>query len=81
MPAAKQTTQTSTAQGRFTMSLQDNVGKQLDQIGERIADAVEQASGVRIVVTRPQVVESLVKGAQAQHARKQAQADNGDAPQ
>lgn len=78
MPAAKQsqstTDNTSVAQGRFTVQLPAELGKTLDRIGATMSDAVFQVAGVRVEMSRPQVIASLVATAEAVQAEQASEA-------
>lgn len=72
-------TTTSAAQNRFTMSMVERVGADLDRLGARMSKAVADLHGVTIELSRPQVVESLVKAELARLAERDAQANsNGE---
>lgn len=67
------TATTSAAQGRFTVQLSSETGKELDTIGERMGEAVFKAAGVRVELSRPDVIRSLVATAKAVQAEQDAE--------
>lgn len=54
---------TGSAQGRFVVSLPQDMGPQIDAIAVRIGKAVQEQTGVSVDLSRAQVVQSLVKSA------------------
>lgn len=68
--SAASRTESSVAQGRFTVALPKEVGDKLDVLGKSISDAVFVAAGVRVEISRPQVISSLVETALAVQAEQ-----------
>lgn len=56
---------TSVAQSRFTVALPREVGDDIDKLGAKLSDAVFAASGLRIEISRPDVIKAIVKTALA----------------
>lgn len=63
---------TSVSKGRFTVALSAELAEGIDNVGARLAKAVQDATGVSVELSRAQVVQSLVKTALA------AQSNNGE---
>lgn len=82
MPAPKgntgATTATSTAQGRFTIQLPGDLGARLDAIGKTMSDSVFVAARVRVDISRPDVIKSLVATYEAVTAEAAAEAAADD---
>lgn len=53
----------SNAKGRFVVSLPSDVGAQIDQVGEKLAAAVRQETGIAFELSRAQIVQALVRQA------------------
>jgi len=51
------------AQGKVVISLPKEVGLDIDTLGDTLAEAIEQQTGVRFELSRAQVVQSIVKQA------------------
>lgn len=68
MPAAKKdsngaTDTTTPARERFIVSLPQDVGKMIDQVGVRTTAALERETGIAFELSRAQIVQSLVRQA------------------
>ncbi len=70
-PTAGGTQSTGAAQGRFTVSIPAELAAAIDKLIENTAETLRQATGVAVELSRPQMVESLIKSAlRAQDAAK-----------